>query len=62
MIAPAQKRRRFGRVRKKSATTKAKGKGKGRNHGKLTQLMEMPLDVLFEARLPTLIASTYKHS
>ncbi|KIM71321.1 hypothetical protein PILCRDRAFT_830419 [Piloderma croceum F 1598] len=47
-IAPAPKRRRFGGLRRKPATAKAKGKGKGRNHGKLAQLMEMPLDVLFE--------------
>jgi hypothetical protein len=57
-IAPAPKQQRFGGLRQKPATTKAKGKGKGRNHGKLTQLMEMPLDVLFEARLPTLTALT----
>jgi len=57
-IAPDPKWLRFGGLRQKPANTKTKGKGKSRNHGKLAQLMEMPLDVLFEARLLILIALT----
>jgi hypothetical protein len=35
----------------KPAKTKTKGAGNGRNLGKLAQLIDMPLDVFFEARL-----------
>jgi flagellar motor switch/type III secretory pathway protein FliN len=33
---------------KKLKKTKSKNTGKGRNFGKLAQLMDMPLDVVFE--------------
>jgi hypothetical protein len=57
-IAPAPKRQRLLYQKTAATRVKAKGKGKGRNQGKLAQLMEMPLDVLFEARYPLLVAFT----
>lgn len=39
-----------------SKSKKGKGSGKGRHFGKLAQLLNMPLDVFFEACVSTLVA------
>jgi hypothetical protein len=47
---------RYKRRKISSKPTKGKGTTKGRNFGKLAQLMNMPLDVFFEARVFALSA------